>query len=127
MAAYIHGNLAVQEKNKRNPYVMKKTTKKAAIPSSEKLLYLFTILIFVVVSGILLSRVSESYENSYKIQEVQSQIESIKEDLTLYQLEIDRLRAPERIIGIATERGMIQSGSPVHVNEKNQQVETASR
>lgn len=131
MSAYIHGNLAVNKPPReryRTEVTTRKVIKKASIPSTEKLLYLFTILIFVIVGGILLSRVAESYENNYKIQEMQKQIHSLKEDSATLQIEVSKLRAPERIIHIAqTELGMVQSESQVHLNESPAPAETASR
>jgi cell division protein FtsL len=131
MAAIIHGNLAVnEEKRSRVRYEVskRKVVKKATIPPAEKLMYLFSILIFVVVSGILVSRVTESYENNYKIQELQTQIESLSEQNSVLETEIRSLLAPERIIGIAEKQlGLTQSDSQVHMGKENVHAKTASR
>lgn len=131
MASYIHGNVVVKERYDDRPIqreAKRKEVKRKAIPSSEKLLYLFSILIIVVVSGILLSRVAEGYEMSYKIQEIQSQMESLSEENSTLQLEIDKLQAPERIMDIAKNQlGMVQSESQIHLNQPAEPTETASR
>jgi cell division protein FtsL len=131
MAAYIHGNLAINESHNqraRDQVVKRKLVKKSTIPSSEKLLYLFSILIFVVVSGILVSRVAESYEYNYKIQEIQSQMETVSEEITTLQLQVSELQAPERIVEKAmTELGMVPSESQVLISEIPDTAETVSR
>jgi cell division protein FtsL len=131
MAAYIHGNLAIDDRTNqqsRNGVVKQKAVQKSTIPQAEKLLYLFSILIFVVVSGILVSRGTESYENNYKQQEIQSQIKSLSEQNKILQLKISELQAPERIMDIAQNQlGMIQSESQVHMGQNPNPTETASR
>jgi cell division protein FtsL len=131
MAAYIHGNLATDERtNHRIRYEVTKhkTVKKSAIPQAEKLLYLFSILIFVVVSGILVSRVTESYENNYKLQEIEFQIESLSEQNKTLQLKISELQSPERIMDIAQNQlGMVRSDSQVHLGQNATVTKTVSR
>lgn len=131
MATYIHGNLAVDQQQVGRvvqEVERRKIVKVSYIPPAEKLMYLFAILIFVIVSGILVSRVTESFENNYKIQQIQNQIETIKQQNKSIQLKISELNAPERIISIAeNELGMVQNNNPVHLNSVSKPKDTASR
>jgi cell division protein FtsL len=130
MAAYIHGNLAVERKRTASPkveYQTKTVMKRTTIPATEKLLYLFSIMIFVVISGVLISRVAESYENNYKMQEVKAQMESLTEQNKQLQLQISELSAPERITRIAKqELGMVPSESQVHLGQSSEGKVTVS-
>jgi cell division protein FtsL len=81
----------------------------------------------VLVSGILISRVTEGYENNYKLQEMKSQIESLSQENKELQLKISELKVPERIISIAqTKLDMVPSEQQIHMSEMPKPKETAS-
>lgn len=124
MAAYYHGNLALEEKVYPNRIVQqtsKKVIKKKNISPKEKLIYIFSILLFVIVGGILLSRVAQAYENNYQIQQIKIQMNKLEQDNNLMQLQISELSAPERIIDIAKNQlGMVPNSSQVNIVENGQ-------
>ncbi|QHW30384.1 cell division initiation protein [Paenibacillus rhizovicinus] len=88
--AYINGNLAMQPKRKpeqKPSYreTKKIVTKRKSIPMQEKLLYLFTILVCVVVAGVIIFRYAQIYQMEQQISTLtakQARLEEQIADLT---------------------------------------------
>lgn len=112
MAKIIYGNLAVKPEytpQKQKVVVQRRTVKvRHGLPVKEKLSYLLLVVVFVAVSGILLSKYASLAETNYKVQEVQSKISAIQKEIDLLQIEVARLSSPERILLVAEQMGLTQ-------------------
>ncbi len=110
MTAYMHGNLAVEERQPERRVKIRETKKtvyrKTAIPAQEKLLYLFTIIICVVVAGVIIWRYAQIYEVNTRIQQIEHQIEQLEVENTTLKLEIAKLQDPDRLIQKGVELGL---------------------
>ncbi|MCF6093597.1 cell division protein FtsL [Microaerobacter geothermalis] len=111
MNYYSHqGNLAVVQGKKRKSRAEKRrVTIIRSVPVGEKLLYLMMVILFVIVSGMVLSRYSQIAELNYQIQETKKQISAVNEEIANLQLKVAALNSPERILEIAEKKGMTQS------------------
>jgi cell division protein FtsL len=111
MSAYIHGNLAIEERQQQPKVKIRETKKtvyrKSAIPAQEKLLYLFTIAICVIVAGVIIFRYAQIYEVNTKIQQIEQQIEQLKVENTTLKIEVAKLQDPDRMLQKGIELGMI--------------------
>jgi cell division protein FtsL len=109
MSAYIHGNLAVEPKEIRKPQV--KETKKTVyrrrpIPVQEKLLYLFTVLICVVVAGVIIWRYAQIYEMNTRIQMIEKEVKVLQVENNKLKLEISKAQDPKRLQDMANQYGL---------------------
>lgn len=90
--AYTRGNLAVQQQReqKTNPRYREKTkvvTRRTALPLQEKLLYLLTLALFVLVASVLVWRYVHIYDLNKQAQELDSTISTAKKQIAVYQKE----------------------------------------
>lgn len=90
--AYTRGNLAVQPKRKEevNPLYREKTkvvTKRRVLPLQEKLLYMLTLGVFVLVAITLISRYVQIYDLNLQAQKLDSHIAKNKKEIAVYQME----------------------------------------
>lgn len=109
MAAYIHGNLAVEERTSKKVRVREKRRvvyRPKALPMQEKLLYLLTMVICVVLAGLIIWRYAQIYEVNTKIQKIENQIEMLQNENKKLKLEVNRLQDPKRLIEKAKELGL---------------------
>lgn len=101
LAAYIHGNLAVEERT-GNKKKIKETRRivyrKKQIPTQEKLLYLFTIVVCVLVAGVIIWRYAQIYEVNTNIQRIEQEIKMLQDENASLKLEVHKLQDPERLI-----------------------------
>ncbi len=101
MAAYMHGNLAVEESIRPRETASQKRKlvyRRKAIPVQEKLLYLFTIAVCVFVAGVIIWRYAQIYEVNTQIQQIQNQIEALQDENKSLKLEVMQLQDPKRLI-----------------------------
>ncbi|MBM7565700.1 septum formation initiator family protein [Paenibacillus sacheonensis] len=87
--AYVNGNLAMQPKRKPDQKPSYRETKKVvvkrkSIPVQEKLLYLFTILVCVVVAGVVIFRYAQIYQ-------MEQQISTLTQKQSDLEIQIDDL------------------------------------
>lgn len=109
MAGYIQGNLALGERNREQERVVERKKvvyRKKALPTQEKLLYLFTILVCVVVAGAIIWRYAQIYEVNTKIQQIEDQIKVLENENKQLKLEVFKLQDPKRMIDAAKELGL---------------------
>ncbi|MEB3100637.1 cell division protein FtsL [Ferviditalea candida] len=109
MAAYIHGNLAVEERTGKKVRVREKRSvvyRSKALPLQEKLLYLLTMVVCVVLAGLIIWRYAQIYEVNTKIQKIENQIETLQNENKKLKLEVNRLQDPKRLIEKAKELGL---------------------
>lgn len=109
MPAYIHGNLAVEQKTGQKVSV--KETKKVVyrnktLPVQEKLFYLFTVLVCVVVASLIIWRYAQIYEINTKILDMETKIQMLQAENSGLKRKVDALSAPDRLREEAIKMGM---------------------
>ncbi|MGG1553116.1 MULTISPECIES: cell division protein FtsL [Paenibacillus] len=104
MPGYIQGNLALDPKRKPaapQRVKIKETTKvmyrKSALPAQEKLLYLFTVVLCIIVAGVILWRYAAIYQMNAEIKVMQEQIKEIEAQNSALKSEVYKLQSPERL------------------------------
>ncbi|WEK52990.1 MAG: cell division protein FtsL [Candidatus Cohnella colombiensis] len=120
-----YGNLALrperapeQRTEQRQPQVNYRTatrtstnTSKAVrhrpIPIGEKLLYLFTIAVVVLVAGLIIFRYAQIYQINGQIQQSNNEYNKTTEQLKEMQREVDRLSDSKRIREMGLSYGMV--------------------
>lgn len=119
MPAYIHGNLALEERSSRKVKVKEKVVvRRRSIPVQEKLLYLFTIIVCVIVAGAIIWRYSQIYEMSNKIQQIEREMKVLQVENNKLKLEIGKLSSPERF-----QKEAVKFGLAPHEKQVNQVVQ----
>lgn len=112
MAAYIHGNLATQERyEQKNNNVNRETRRvvrvKHRLSAREKLLYLFTILICVVATGTIIYHYAQIYEVNTKIQNIEKEIAILEQENQSLMLTVRKLQDPKRLNEIGVQMGFV--------------------
>ncbi|WNR46435.1 cell division protein FtsL [Paenibacillus roseipurpureus] len=104
MPAYIQGNLALDPKRKPNPQQrvkIKETTKvvyrNASLPAQEKMLYLFTVVLCVIVAGVIIWRFAAIYQMNANILKMQGEIREIQAQNSALKQEVEKLQSPDRL------------------------------
>lgn len=112
MPAYIHGSLAVEQRNEQPEKKPRKPQEQAkskptpkTMPVSEKLFYLFTVVICVVVACVVIWRYAQIYEMNTRIHMIEQKIGELEAENNTLKLEINRLQSPPRLIEEAEKRG----------------------
>lgn len=90
--AYTRGNLAVQPKRKEeaNPLYREKTKvvkRRRVLPLQEKLLYMLTLGVCVLVAITLISRYVQIYDLNLQAQKLDQNIAQAKKQISTYQME----------------------------------------
>jgi len=130
--AYHYGNLAVKPKRKQQEeYVIRETRKKVvkrkSIPVGEKLLYLMTVLVCVIVASIIISRYADIYNINLHIKQINSEMQSMQLDVQQLEREVQTLNDPERIRKYAESQGMYSSLESGIVVKKSDVLEGTAR
>ncbi|MEK3658601.1 septum formation initiator family protein [Paenibacillus sp. FSL F4-0236] len=94
--AYTRGNLAVQPKRKEevNPLYREKTkvvTKRRVLPLQEKLLYMLTLGVCVLVAITLISRYVHIYDLNLQAQKLDKDIATAKKQISTFEMEKQNL------------------------------------
>ncbi|CAN7445419.1 septum formation initiator family protein [Paenibacillus sp. LjRoot153] len=104
MASYIQGNLALDPKRKPNPgqrVKIKETTKvvyrNSSLPAQEKMLYLFTVVLCVIVAGVIIWRFAAIYQMNANILKMQGEIREIQAQNSALKQEVEKLQSPDRL------------------------------
>ncbi|MFD0692754.1 cell division protein FtsL [Paenibacillus sp. GCM10027628] len=104
MPAYIQGSLALDQKqtHKQLPKVkIKETTKvvyrNKSLPVQEKMLYLFTVVLCVIVAGVIIWRYAAIYQMNKEILDIQNKIRVIQAENSALKQEVEKLQSPERL------------------------------
>jgi len=77
------------------------TRKKEGIQVKEKLIYLVSTIIFVVIGSLIIANYTAIAEYNYQIQQTNKNIKRIEEEKNKLQLKIAELSSPRRIIDFA--------------------------
>jgi len=109
MPAYIQGNLALDPKTKPKVRI-KETTKvvyrSKALPVQEKMLYLFTVVLCVIVAGVIIWRYAQIYEMNANILKMQKEISQIQAENSALKQEVEKLQSAETLKQKAAELGL---------------------
>jgi len=107
MAYYYRGNLAVDVD--KSPRVKQKKTIviRPSLPTGEKLLYLFMILLVVAGAGFVGLRYSQISEYNYQIEKTKQEMAALQEENAELMLRIEQMSSRERIEQQAKEMGMV--------------------
>jgi cell division protein FtsL len=109
--AYVNGNLALQPKRKPEQKKAFRETKKVVVkrkslPVQEKLLYMFTIIVCVIVAGVIIFRYAQIYEINNDIKNMTNKYAAMEVEMKELQKQVETLSNPERIEQQAEELGM---------------------
>lgn len=112
--AYVNGNLALQPKRKqdRQPEIKEKkrvVVTRKSLPVQEKLLYLFTVVICVIVAGVIISRYAQIYSINLEIKQLNSDYQTMNVELEDLKKQVEMLSDPERIRKLAETQGMVST------------------
>ncbi|MBD2844404.1 septum formation initiator family protein [Paenibacillus sp. IB182496] len=110
--AYMHGNLALQPKKEPQhaPKPKKRViVKRKTMPVQEKLLYLFTIAVCVIVAGTIIFRYASIYQMNVNIQDLNRQQNALSIEVQELKKKVEQLSDPQVLRGKAIEQGMVQS------------------
>ncbi|MHA7963774.1 cell division protein FtsL [Paenibacillus sp. CAU 1782] len=112
--AYINGNLALQPKRKQEQdYKIRETKKRVikrkSLPVQEKLLYLFTVLVCVVVAGVIIFRYAQIYDMNLQIRQLTNEQQTMNVEMADLKRQVEMLNDPERIRKMAETQGMASS------------------
>ena len=125
MAAYIHGNLATQERQKSGGRVKIKETRKVVyrtrqLPLQEKLLYLFTVCLCVVVAGAIIWRYAQIYQMNTQIHSIEKRITQLEAENSSLKEELSKRQDPELLKDDALAQGLnlVEESNFVRVPKK---------
>ncbi|WP_168120682.1 cell division protein FtsL [Paenibacillus sp. HB172176] len=112
--AYINGNLALQPKRKPQEQVTVRETKRLvrkrkSLPVQEKLLYLFTVLMCVIVAGVIIFRYAQIYDMNLQIKKMNTEYGTMNVEIEDLKRQVQQLSDPERIRQMAETQGMVSS------------------
>lgn len=112
MAAYIRGNLAVEERESRPRNVQMKETRKVVyrtsrLPVQEKLLYLFAVLICVLVAGTVLWRYAQMYQMNNEIRKEEKTISQLEAQNDAMKEKLSKMMNPDLMNKEAVQAGLI--------------------
>lgn len=113
MSAYIHGSLALEQKNDQFEKPVKPRQRKAptpvqrSMPISEKLFYLFTVAVCVIVACVVIWRYAQIYEMNTRIHLIEQKITQLEAENNILKLEVNKLQSPPRLIEEAEKRGFV--------------------
>ena len=111
MSVYMYGSSAVQEKVKlKQPIRIRETKRKVyrnrSIPTQEKLLYLFTVVLCVIVAGTIIWRYSQIYEMNTKIHNIEISIKQIQAENDSLKLKLNKANHPDKLKMDAVTSGL---------------------
>jgi cell division protein FtsL len=127
VSAYIHGNLALEERNQKKVKIResrKVVYRKKSIPTQEKLLYLFTVAVCVLVAGVIIFRYAQIYEVNTKIQKIEQEIKLLQDENETLKLEVYKLQDPKRLIEAGKALGLKEPGEE-EISEIAAKIETS--
>lgn len=91
------------------PYTKKRKKRLAplkALPTGEKLLYLFTVIVCVALAVIVLSRFAKVSELNVAIQNTELEIQKVEKNIQKLEIESNKLKSVERIRKFAEQKGL---------------------
>lgn len=130
MGTYMHGSLAIDDRRHEQSTTRVRETRKVvlqrhSVPAREKLLYLFTILICVIVAGLVIFRSAQIYEMNTKIQNIEKEIARLELENKALILSIRQLQEPNKLYEIGIQLGFNQPSKEAITQISPQPVEIA--
>lgn len=116
MPAYINGSLALDERRSKAaaPAVhtnakpaVKKGRKASALTAPEKLLYLFGVVAFSLILGVVIWRHAVIFEMNTHIVQMESEIRKLEKENTALKNEVAKLQDPQRLIDSGIQLGLV--------------------
>ncbi|MGG4035347.1 septum formation initiator family protein [Paenibacillus cisolokensis] len=131
--AYSNGNLALQPKRKPEDRAVvrekkKIVVKRKSLPVQEKLLYLFTVTVCVIVAGVIIFRYAQIYKMNWEIKQLTNQYQELAVETKELRKQVEMLADPERIREQALAQGMVeadQAGIPVKPDSESETAASA--
>jgi cell division protein FtsL len=129
----VNGNLALQPKRKQDQQTVIKETKRLvktrkSLPVQEKLLYMFTVLMCVVVAGVIIFRYAQIYDMNLQIKKLNSEYQTMNIEMEDLKKQVEMLSDPERIRRLAETQGMVSSlEGGITVNTGDDEIKSAMR
>ncbi|HTG69359.1 MAG TPA: cell division protein FtsL [Candidatus Udaeobacter sp.] len=129
----MNGNLALQPKRKQDQQTVIKETKRLvktrkSLPVQEKLLYMFTVLMCVVVAGVIIFRYAQIYDMNLQIKKLNSEYQTMNIEMEDLKKQVEMLSDPERIRRLAETQGMVSSlEGGITVNTGDDEIKSAMR
>ncbi|WP_371262785.1 cell division initiation protein [Paenibacillus sp. OV219] len=120
----MNGNLALQPKRKTDPKqqpqfreTKKVVVRRKSLPVQEKLLYMFTILVCVVVAGVIIFRYAQIYQMELQIKQLTKQHDELVVEMADLKSQYEKLNDPQKWQDFANEREWVAS-TPIFVTPK---------
>ncbi|MCM3784433.1 hypothetical protein M3231_15730 [Neobacillus mesonae] len=114
--AYTRGNLAVKERvqeqqaqPKRYTETTKVVTRRTGLPAREKLLYLITVVVCVVVVSIMVGRYVNIYDLNKQTQSVEQKTVTANKEIAV--LDVQKEKLENEIVAKARELGYVEQNS----------------
>lgn len=113
MSLYIHGNVALEERESVSrgtapKSVAKKVYKTKGLPGREKLLWLSGAVLCCAIAGVYQFGVASTYEINSQIVKAESEIRQLEEENASLKNEIAKLQKPERLIESGIQLGLVE-------------------
>ncbi|WP_166243818.1 cell division protein FtsL [Paenibacillus turpanensis] len=128
MPAYVRGSVALAEtevqQQSKTKEVRKIAYRRKSLPTQEKLLYLFTIVICCVVAGVIIWRYAQIYEMGVRMQQIERDIKRLEVENNELKLMVDKLQSPERLIDAGKQLGLLQPSELAKLSAENKQTTT---
>jgi len=126
MSAYIHGNLALNDRRetdadaeRRRQPAKQKVLLKKTLPTGEKLLYLFTLIVCFAVMGLMSYRYAAIYETNSQLVKMESEIKALEEEGQRLKNEAAKLNDPERLLREAIQLGLLPPDEAVKLMQSS--------
>jgi cell division protein FtsL len=112
LAAYMHGNLAVKEKQSEQQRTAVRETRRIVarpktLPAGEKLLLLLLVVVFVFMAGVVVWRYTLIYNMNNQVAKIQSSIHDMETENSMLKQQIDKLGNPENLQKDAAQWGFV--------------------
>ena len=119
MSAYIHGSLALDDRQspvegpaKQRKAAAKKEPRAHTISGAEKLKWIGLVVFVCVVAGIYQFQEAKKYEMNAEIVKIEKEIRLLEDESARLKNEVAKLGSPERLIEKATQLGLVEQGTP---------------
>ncbi|MCZ8511226.1 septum formation initiator family protein [Paenibacillus filicis] len=111
MPAYMHGSLAVEQRTESQQVKPKQQGKQQPVvrskgmPVQEKLLYLFTVAVCVVVAGLIIWRYAQIYEMNAHIKQIEKDIKVLEAENMVLKKKVNDLSSSDHLLKEADRLG----------------------
>lgn len=114
--AYMHGNLAMKPNPRPEPQRQqqakaeersKTVVRRKQLPVQEKLLYLFTVVVCVVVASVIIFRYAQIYQMNLEIKQLTQRYSELNVQIKELERKVETLSDPNAITEKALQQGMV--------------------